>query len=609
MKYGGYAGKILTVDLASGSFGEMPVTEELAEGYLGGRGFAAKILYDELAPGIDPLGPENKILFVTGPATGTLVPTASRIGIGCKSPLTGAQSVSYMGGHFGAQLKYAGWDGILVSDVSASPVTLVIDDGRVRLDDATALWGKDTYQSQRELAASLGRDFQLGAIGPAGENLVSYANFMHVQHAAGRGGIGAVFGSKKLKAVAVRGTGGITVGTSTAEYITQCRELHQIIMENPVRDGFRWFGTTGMLPYMNEVVGLPYRNHQDDRAPDVSDIHNEEIAKYVKRYEACGGCNVICGSVVEFERQGRSYRTERIEHESVWALGPLCGITDLLAIMEAGHVCDLLGMDTMSAGAALSWAMEAREKGLLSAADVDGLDLNFGNADVLYDTLHRIAARDGFGDVLARGSRGAAEAVGKGAELAMQVKGLDIAAYAPRGFTGMALNYATAARGADHNKAFTVAAEFLGVLGDYDRYDTTGKPRLVKTMQDSTAVIDSLIMCMFTVDLGISVELYARCGSLPTGMDLTTDDVYTIGERINTVERLFNVREGFTRDDDRLPGRFAAEAAPSDPGAHTVDVASLMDEYYVERSWDAQGVPTGTMLARLGLADMAPAVR
>ncbi|MHB8868853.1 MAG: aldehyde ferredoxin oxidoreductase family protein [Thermoleophilia bacterium] len=607
MKYGGYTGKILTVDLTSGSFGEMPVTDELAEDYLGGRGFAAKILYDELAAGIDPLGPENKILFVTGPATGTLVPTASRIGVGCKSPLTGTQSVSYMGGHFGAQLKYAGWDGILVSGVSAAPVTLVIDDGRVRLDDATSLWGKDTHQTQEELAASLGTDFQLGAIGPAGENLVSYANFMHVQHAAGRGGIGAVFGSKKLKAVAVRGSGGISLGTPTADYIAACRELHQIIMENPVRDAFRWVGTTGMLPHVNDAVGLPYRNHQDDRVPDVSGIHSDEIAKYIKQYEACGGCNVICGSVVEFERNGRSYRTERIEHESVWALGPLCGITDLPAIMEAGHVCDLLGMDTMSAGAALAWAMEAREKGLLSEADTDGLDLSFGNTDVLYDALHRIAAREGFGDVLARGSRGAAEAVGKGAELAMQVKGLDIAAYAPRAFTGMALNYATTGRGADHNKAFTVAAEFLGVLGDYDRYDTTGKPGLVKSMQDSTAIIDSLIMCMFTVDLGISVELYARCGNLPTGMTLTADDVYTIGERINTVERLFNLREGLTRQDDTLPPRFAAEAAQSDPGGHTVDVASLMDEYYAERGWDVQGIPTAALLDRLGLSDMAAA--
>ncbi|GAB4260238.1 MAG: aldehyde ferredoxin oxidoreductase family protein [Thermoleophilia bacterium] len=601
MKYGGYAGRILTVDLSSGTFGEIPLTDELVENYLGGRGFAAKILYDELEPGVAALDPGNKIIVVTGPATGTLVPTASRTAIGCKSPLTGAQSVSYMGGHFGAELKYAGWDGVLISGAAADPVILVIADDAVSLRPASGIWGKDTRQTQELLAAELGRDFKLGTIGPAGENLVSYANFMHVQHAAGRGGIGAVFGSKKLKAIAVRGTGGIRVGTPTADYVAGCRELHRIIRENPVREAFRWMGTTGMLPTVNEAVGLPYRNHQDDRAPDVSPIHPEEIAKYIEHYEACGGCNVICSSVVEFVRNGRQYRTERIEHESVWALGPLCGITDLPAIMEAGHLCDLLGMDTMSAGAAIAWAMEAREKGLLDLQDTDGLDLAFGNADVLAEALAKISAREGFGDVLARGSRGAARYLGRGEDYAMQVKGLDIAAYAPRAFTGMALNYATTARGADHNKAFTVAAEFLGVLGDYDRYSTEGKPRLVKRMQDSTAVIDSLIMCMFTVDLGISVDLYARSANLATGLEITGDDVYSIGERINTIERLFNLREGFTRDDDRLPARFAEGAAPSDEGGHTVDVGAMMDEYYREREWDDRGVPTRALLDRLGL--------
>ena len=530
-----------------------------------------------------------------------MIPTASRIAVGVKSPLTGTISASYMGGHFGPELKYAGWDGIIITGVSRQPVTLVVDDGDARLVDATHLWGKDTLESQELLQKELGDDFRLGAIGPAGENGVLYATFMHVQHAAGRGGPGAVFGSKKLKAVAVRGTGGISVATPVAEYIAACKELHDIIMENPVRPAFRWAGTTGMLPVVNEAVGLPYRNHQDDKAPDVAPIHNEMLAKYVEHYEACSGCNVICGSVVEFEREGRKYRSERIEHESMWALGPNCGIVDLPAIMEANYHCDRLGLDTMSAGSAIAWAMEMTEKGLLTQDDTDGLDFSFGNADVLREAVLKIGARDGFGDLLALGSRGAARKLGKGEEYTMQVKGLDLSAYAPRGFTGMGISFATTARGADHNKAFTVAAEFLGVLGDYDRYALEGKPRLVKTMQDSTAIIDSLIMCMFTVDLGISVELYARCASLPTGMNITADDVYTIGERINTLERLFNVEEGFTRADDALPRRFAVEAAPSDPGGHTLDVAEVLDEYYAEREWDAGGVPTPALRERLGL--------
>ena len=602
MKYAGSAGKFLTVDLGSGTMGTLPLGDEFAEQYLGGRGFVAKLLYDMLPRGIDPLGPQNVIVFANGPATGTMIPTASRIAIGVKSPLTGTISASYMGGHFGPELKYAGWDGIIITGVSDKPVTLVVDDGEARLIDAGHLWGQDTVETQRLLQKELGDDFRTGAIGPAGENCVLYATFMHVQHAAGRGGPGAVFGSKKLKAVAVRGSGGVSVGMPTGEYIAACKELHDIIMENPVRPAFRWAGTTGVLPVVNEAVGLPYRNHQDDKAPDVGPIHNDEIAKYVQRYEACSGCNVICGSVVEFERHGRKYRSERIEHESVWALGPNCGTVDLPAIMEANFVCDHLGLDTMSAGSAIAWAMEMTERGLLTREDTDGLDFSFGNADVLREAILKISARDGFGDVLAQGSRGAARKLGKGEEYAMQVKGLDLSAYAPRAFTGMGISFATTARGADHNKAFTVAAEFLGVLGDYDRYSLEGKAHLVKTMQDSTAIIDSLIMCMFTVDLGISVELYARCASLPTGMDITAADVYTIGERINTLERLFNIEEGFTRADDALPARFAAKAAPSDPGEHTLDVADVLDEYYSERQWDAAGKPRPELLTRLGIA-------
>jgi aldehyde:ferredoxin oxidoreductase len=601
MKYGGYTGRFLTVDLTTGRFGDLPVSDELAEDYLGGRGFIAKLLYDRLPRGIDPLGPENEIIFATGPATGTMIPTASRIAVGVKSPLTGTISASYMGGHFGPELKYAGWDGVIITGVSPKPVMLVIDDDKVELRDAAALWGKDTQTAQSLMTEELGSDFRTGAIGSGGENLVPFANFLHVQHAAGRGGPGAVFGSKKLKAVAIRGTGGIRVAPAPAEYIAGCKELHDIIMENPVRPAFRWAGTTGMLAVVNEAIGLPWRNHQDDKVPDVSSIHNEEIAKYVKQYEACSGCNVICGSVVEFERNGKQYRSERIEHESVWALGPDCDILDLPALFEANLECDLVGIDTMTAGSTIAWAMEMTQRGLLSKEETDGLDFTWGNADVLVPAIRKMAARDGFGAILALGSRGAARAIGRGEEYAMQVKGLDMAAYAARGFTGMGLSYATTGRGADHNKAFTVAAEFLGVLGDYDRYTMEGKPELVKRMQDSTAIIDSLIMCMFTVDLGITVELYARCANLPTGMSITADDVYTIGERINTVERLFNIEEGFTRADDTLPQRLQKEGAPSDPGGHTCPVDDVMDEYYEQRQWDADGVPTAALLQRLGL--------
>lgn len=601
MKYGGYTGKFLTVDLGTGDIGSQPVSDELAETYVGGRGFVAKLLYDMLPRGIDPLGPENVIVFATGPATGTMIPTASRIAIGVKSPLTGTISASYMGGHFGPELKYAGWDGIIVTGVSDKPVALVVDDDKARLVDAGALWGKGSLETQQALQEQLGDEFRVGAIGPGGENGVRYGTFMHMQHNAGRGGSGTVFGSKKLKAVAVRGTGGVIVAAPAAEYIAACKELHDIIMENPVRPAFRWPGTNGMLPNINEAIGLPYRNYQDDKVPDVGPIHHEVLDTYVTSREACSGCNVICGAVVEFEREGRSYRSERIDHESMWALGPNCGIVDLMAVLEANYLCDTLGIDTMSTGSAISWTMEMTEKGLLTKDDTDGLDFTFGNADVLRPAILKIAAREGFGDTLALGSRGAARKLGKGEEYAMQVKGLDMPAYSPRAFTGMGISYATTGRGADHNKAFTIAAEFLGVLGDYDRYSLEGKAELVKRMQDSTVMIDSLIMCMFTVDLGISVDLYARCVNLPTGMSITADDVYTIGNRVNTLERLFNVEEGFTRADDALPRRIAQEPAPADSGGHTLDVDDVLDEYYAVREWDGDGVPTPALRERLGV--------
>jgi aldehyde:ferredoxin oxidoreductase len=599
MKYGGYTGRFLTVDLSTGSTGIWTTPDELAEKYLGGRGFIAKLLYDRLPPKIDPLGPDNLIIFATGPATGTLVPTTGRIAIGVKSPLTRTISASYVGGHLAGQVKYAGYDGIIISGVSPKPVTLVIDDDRVCLRDASNIWGKDTKESQDVLREELGEGYEIGAIGPAGENLVPIATFMHVQRAAGRGGSGAVFGSKRLKAVAVRGTGGITVGTPPPEFIQGCREMHDIIMANPVRPAFRYAGTTGMLPVINEAVGLPYMNHQDDRAPDVSSIHNEEIYKHVNKIESCLGCNVFCGAVVEFERGGKRHRTERLDHESTWALGPNCGIVDLPALMEANMLCDYLGLDTMSTGGAIAWAMEMTQRGLLTKEETGGLDIRFGNADVLAPVIRMMAAREGFGDVLGRGTREAARMLGRGEEYAMQVKGLEMSAYSPRAFTGMGLSFATTSRGADHNKAFTVAAEFLGVLGNYDRYSLEGKPHLVKMMQDSTCIIDSLIMCMFTVDLGIGIDLYAKCVELSTGMNFAEDDVYTVGERINTVERLFNIREGFTRADDTLPARFANEPAPSDPGRHTLDVKQVLDEYYAERQYDSDGVPTRALLERL----------
>lgn len=599
LKYKGYTGKFLLVDLDSKSTAVQSLTDDLVEKFIGGRGFAAKVLYDALEPGIDPLGPQNKLFFVTGPVVGTLIPTGSRFAAATKSPLTMALTTGYCGGHFGPSMKFAGFDGILVSGRAARPVYLYIEDGRAEIRDASHLWGLDTIATTETMKKDLGWEVQVACIGPAGEKLVRYALIMHEQHAAGRGGPGAVMGSKNLKAIAVKGTMGIELATPKEKMLAEAYDLHRTILESPVYGAFRDIGTCGMMPSINDASGLPAENFRHTYFAEISKLGPEELKKYIVRYESCYGCPVVCGSVVRFRDAHGEFYSERIEHESLWALGPACNISNLEAIMRASDLCDRLGMDTMSAGITIAFAMECLEKGILTPSDADGLSLQWGNARVLEPVLFRIAARQGIGDLLAEGSRIAASRIGGEApELAMHCKGLEVPAYDPRGFFGMGLNYATAARGADHNRAFTIAAEFLGLLGNFERHSYEGKAKLVRDMQDSTAIIDSAIMCMFTVDLAISIADYARCINLVTGLELDENEVYLAGRRINDQERLFNLREGLRSDADRLPSRFAKLL--SDDG-HSVDTDQMLQEYYALRGWDEEGVPRPEHLLEVGL--------
>lgn len=602
MKYKGYMGKILTVNLTTGEIGLIPLDDEIVEQYIGGRGLATRLLYDLIEPGIDPLSAENKVLFITGPSAGTLVPTTSRFGVATKSPLNNTISVSYAGGYLAPEIKFAGYDGILIAGASEKPVYLYVFNDQVEIRDATHLWGKDTIETQESIKEVLGPQFQVAAIGPAGENLVPLASTAHEQHLAGRCGDGAVLGSKKFKALAVHGTGGVKVALPKEKFLKEAHSLHQTILDNPVRGAFREFGTTGMLGAINEIKAMPTRNFQETYFEGASNLLGERLKEYVVRSEACSDCPVVCCSIVEVDVGGEKYQrkfvTERLEHQPICAMGTYCGIDDIEALIVANDVCDRMGLDAISAGATISFAMELYQRGILTREQCDGLDMTWGNAQVLAPLIKKMAMREpGIGRLLSKGSRQAAEEIGGDAPMyAMHVKGLEISAYDPRGFTGMALNLATAGRGADHNKAFTIAAEFLGVLGDYDRFDTGPKPLLTKKMQDSTAIIDSIIMCMFTVDLGISVELYAKSINIVTGMDLDADAVYEIGDRINNLERMWNIREGMDGADDTLPERMAAEP---DGSGHTVNVAEMLPEYYRLRGWDERGVPTREKLAEL----------
>jgi len=604
MRYKGYIGRLLSVDLGTGAFGELPLDEANAEQFIGGRGLAVSMLYQRLPPKAGPYDEGNDLLILTGPAAGTPFPTGSRLAVSTISPLTGTLTTGYMGGHWAPELKYAGWDGILLTGRTEKPVALVISDRKVKLVDAAAQWGMDTQETQAALAESHGRTVKTMCIGPAGENLVRFAAIAHEQHLVGRGGAGAIMGHKKLKAICVEGSGGVQVAAPPDRFSERMRAMQSTVQQDPIALRFRQIGTGSGIPKKNGIGALPTRNFQTGTFEHADAYGPEPLKALIRRFESCAQCPISCGSVVEFDYGGAPVVSERLEHESHWSLGPLCDIGDLKATLKANDSCDRLGMDTVSAGVTIAFAMEARQNGLLTDSELDGLDLSWGNAALLEPLLRRIARREGIGDLLADGVRLAAERLNHGSQhYAMHVKGLELSAFEPRAFTGMGLNFATASRGADHNRAFTIAAEFYGILGDLDRFEHHGKARMVRDLQDYSAVIDSIIACMFTIDFGTDVDLFCEAINLITGMEIDRTEYYRIGERINNLERLFNLRQGLDQRDDSLPPRIREEAAGSAGDlAAPLDIGDMLEEYYSLRGWDHRGVPTPERLAALGLS-------
>ena len=608
MKYKGYIGKFLTVNLDSGIFGEIPLSERQVELFIGGRGLAIELLFGRISTRVRPYDEKNDLLVLTGPAAGTPFPTGSRTAVAAVSPLTQTLSTGYMGGHFAPELKRAGWDGILISGRASKPVTLTIQNGKTELADATDLWGLDTQETQVILEKMLGHDVRTMCIGPAGENLVNYAAIAHEQHLVGRGGLGAILGHKNVKAICVQGSGSVEIAASHALFMDRMREMQRIVQRDPIALRFRQIGTASGIPKKNKIGALPTRNFQGGIFQHAEKYGPGPLKEMIQRFESCGQCPISCSSVIEFEFNGETVISERIEHESHWSLGPLCDIGDLNATLKANDTCDRLGMDTVSAGVSIAFAMEARENGLISDADLGGLDLRWGNATLLDPLLERIARREGVGDLLADGVRAAAAALGNGSShYAMHVKGLELSAFEPRAFTGMGLNFATASRGADHNRAFTIAAEYYGILGDLDRFSHDGKPEMVKDLQDFSAVIDSIIACMFTIDFSTDVHLFAEGIRLVTGIEMDPTEYYRIGERIMNLERLYNLRQGFSAKEDTLPPRIRLEAVSSaGDQAIPLDISKMMMEYYQLRGWDERGAPTPKRLASLDIDHLSP---
>ncbi|MCB1859642.1 MAG: aldehyde ferredoxin oxidoreductase family protein [Gammaproteobacteria bacterium] len=614
----GWHKKILRVNLTNGSCQAEPLNMEWAAEYLGQRGLATKYLLEEIDPKIDPLSPDNKLIFATGPLTGTAASTSARYSVITKGPLTGAIACSNSGGYFGAELKFAGWDMIIFEGKAAAPVYLYVNDDEVELLPAADLWGKSVWETD-EILHKRHQDplLRVSAIGVSGEQGVLYACIVNDLHrAAGRSGVGTVMGSKNLKAIAVRGGKGVRV-KDPARFMKAVGEKKQILAENAVTgQGLPTYGTQVLMNVINEVGALPTHNARDVQFNGASDISGEamhqprgkENKPNLVTNQACFGCTIACGRISRIDK-GHYTVTNRpgywgasggLEYEAAWALGAATGVNDLDALTFANFICNEQGYDPITFGSTLGAAMELYEMGVITDADTGGVALKFGSAEALTKMAEQVGKGEEFGKILGLGSKRMCEKYGH-PELSMTVKGQEFPAYDPRGIQGMGLTYATSNRGACHLRSYTVASEILGIPEKTDPLATEGKAGLVKAFQDATAAVDSTGLCLFTTFAWSLDDFQPQVDAACDG-DWSLERLSEVGERIWNMERQFNLAAGFTGKDDTLPKRLRKDAAKTGPALGKVNgLKEMLPEYYQLRGWDEGGVPTAETLQRLGL--------
>jgi len=600
---------VLRVDLSRERASVEELSEEDVEFFIGGSGLAAAIIYREVDPKVDPLSEANKVVCMTGPLTGTIVPGGNRTTIAAKSPLTGAWGEGHLGGFWGPELKFAGYDGVIVEGRASSPVYILIRDDEVEVRGAERLWGLTTSSAERAIRRECGDEgVRVLSIGPAGERLVRYAVVVSDERVAGRTGMGAVFGSKNLKAIAVRGTGKVRV-KEYERLRALIRRLYPAIMSDPTSQVRALYGTNGEMEVFHEYGDVPIRNFTLGEWPGVSKISGQAIVgRMLRRHRTCFSCPIHCWKEVEIEEGPHAGTVTRApEYETAASLGALLMIDDPNYLATAEYLCNEYGIDVISAGVTIAWATEAFERGLLTEGDTDGLRLRWGDPEVVLELIERISRREGFGDLLAEGCRRASEAIGRGSEeLAMHVKGVEVPMHDPRAFKGMGLQYATSNRGADHLQGTFFRIEQgervpdLGIHERVDRFTTRGKAWMVAVMQDWHEVLDSVGLCKF---VGIAPGHVAAFYTLVTGIVKRVPDLREAGERIFNLKRMFNVEAGISREDDTLPKRFLREPL-KEGGARgqVVELDVMLEEYYRHRGWDERGVPTPETLARLRLA-------
>ena len=596
----GYAGTFLRINLSTGQIDKESLDLELAAKFIGGRGLASYFLTQEVDPDVEPLDPANKLIVATGPLTGSRAPTGGRYMVVTKSPLSGTIASSNSGGFWGAELKRAGYDFIIIEGKSDKPCYIHINDDTVEIRDAGKYWGKLVGETTDLLLEDTGDPkARVLTIGPAGEKLSLLAAIMNDKYrAAGRSGVGAVMGSKNLKAIVARGTGKLKPARDD-ESKSVLKGVLKKIRENDVTSkGLPTYGTSVLVNVINESGIYPTNNFQESYFPTADKTSGETLAeKYLVRNVACFACPIACG---RYSKVG-DVEGEGPEYETIWSYGASCGVDDLEAIIKANNWCNEYGLDTISAGATIACAMELCQKGLVDPDEIDGPALEFGSGEAIVEWTRKMGESEGFGAKLALGSARLAEQYGA-PELSMSVKKLELPAYDVRGIQGHGLQSATSNRGGCHVRGYLIAPEIIGLPEKLDPLSIEGKAVWVKIFQDLTAVIDSLGLCLFT-SFALGADDYRDMFNAIAGQDLTTESLLQAGDRIWNLERMFNLNAGVGPEQDKLPRRLLAEPISSGPcKGHVHRLPELLPEYYKERGWDEKGLPTEEKLAQLEIA-------
>jgi len=608
----GYAGRVLRVDLTTGKTRLEKLDEETAKKYVGGIGLGMKLWLANSKAGVDAFNPDNPLVLAVGPVSGTMFPTGGNgHAFISKSPATNGVGEAVSHGTFGAEIKRAGYDAVILTGKAERPVYLWIDDDSVQLLDAEQIWGKSPSETEDAIKDEIGDYYvRVASIGLAGEKLSKIASIINEKtRAAGRTGLGAVMGSKNLKAIAVRGTRDIIVAKPD-EFMEMVKEFHER-MKGPAAQKYRTLGSAENVMIQNALYCMPTRNYNNAHFENAVKVSGETLnERYIAKIIACNSCAMRCEHEAVVRDGPYKGTMARMEYDNLWALGPNCGVDRLDAIIKAAELCNYYGLDAQSTGVTVSFVMDCHETGILSHENLGGIDAHFGNAEALLQLIEKMGKREGIGDVLADGVKVAAEKIGKGSDkLAQNIKGLEVTGYDLRCLKTAALGFAVSFRGADHNRSGAYAFDMTGKV---DRLKAEkGRGKLVKDSEDVYALLDSLIVCKnakgtFYKELADMAKLY----TLVTGYEMTSEELSLAGQRINTLARLINVREGLSRKDDTLPWKVMNKPIPDDGPAKGAMITQdeldlLLDDYYQSRGWTVEGLPTKSQLEKLGIEDLS----